>query len=246
VRVWDELGEAGPWSETAVFATGLFGEDDWQGDWISAPEPAAIDDQPVIEFGGARWIWAESERELDRIEPGGRFFRAYFELPADDPVARARFVMAADDNAMAYVNGLQAIRCKSPDKGWRADIEQKVRPGRNSIAIHANNAGRGPAGVVLRLVVTLQSGDEVTLETHGAWKSTAHASGDWKALDYDDSGWGAPRVLGEMGMAPWGTLAPPLDGPTQPAPSPLFRSEFQLEKPVRYALAHICGLGYHE
>lgn len=38
VRVWDETGRAGPWSEAARVVTGLVDADDWNGRWITHPD----------------------------------------------------------------------------------------------------------------------------------------------------------------------------------------------------------------
>lgn len=45
VRVWDEKGEAGPWSDAATIEMGLLSADDWRASWISGdydvPSPKA-------------------------------------------------------------------------------------------------------------------------------------------------------------------------------------------------------------
>ncbi|NOG54366.1 MAG: family 78 glycoside hydrolase catalytic domain [Planctomycetes bacterium] len=46
VRIWDQNGEVGPWSEPASFSIGLLEPDDWQAQWIADPTP-------VDEFGPA-------------------------------------------------------------------------------------------------------------------------------------------------------------------------------------------------
>ncbi len=38
VRVWDEAGQPGDWSEPAVFELGLLAAADWQARWIGRPE----------------------------------------------------------------------------------------------------------------------------------------------------------------------------------------------------------------
>lgn len=38
VRVWDETGRAGPWSEAARVVTGLVNANDWEGHWITHPD----------------------------------------------------------------------------------------------------------------------------------------------------------------------------------------------------------------
>lgn len=37
VRIWDEAGKAGPWSETAAFEMGLLRREDWSARWIDPP-----------------------------------------------------------------------------------------------------------------------------------------------------------------------------------------------------------------
>ena len=46
VRVWDEKGERGAWSEPARFHTGLFRPEDWTADWIAAPKE--IETAPLL------------------------------------------------------------------------------------------------------------------------------------------------------------------------------------------------------
>ncbi len=38
VRVWDQDGEASPWSEPAMWSMGLLEPEDWQGQWIAGEE----------------------------------------------------------------------------------------------------------------------------------------------------------------------------------------------------------------
>jgi alpha-L-rhamnosidase len=61
VRVWDQTGRAGPWSESARFVMGLLRPDDWQGDWIRYREAQDIEH-----------IWYRKGFELDKIPDGIR------------------------------------------------------------------------------------------------------------------------------------------------------------------------------
>jgi len=38
VKVWDNAGQASGWSKPGTFETGIFDADEWQADWIGAPE----------------------------------------------------------------------------------------------------------------------------------------------------------------------------------------------------------------
>lgn len=49
VQVWDDQGEASPWSDTAYWETGLLGAEDWSADWIT-PASGEIDPQASETF----------------------------------------------------------------------------------------------------------------------------------------------------------------------------------------------------
>jgi alpha-L-rhamnosidase len=48
VRVWDENGNASPWSEAAIFSVGLLENTDWSADYIGMPEDDGISESPML------------------------------------------------------------------------------------------------------------------------------------------------------------------------------------------------------
>ena len=40
--------------------------------------------------------------------------------------------------------------------------------------------------------------------TDGSWKCSPEAVDGWASPDFDDSGWGAPNIIGNNGIGPWG------------------------------------------
>ncbi|MFO1522943.1 MAG: hypothetical protein U1G05_13060 [Kiritimatiellia bacterium] len=90
------------------------------------------------------------------------------------------------------------------------------------IGIEAVNPIPSPAGLVGRLVVTLDQGPEISVPVDASWKCSDRSHEGWTAPNFDDSEWVAARELGAFGMAPWGRPAAP------PVGLPMFRRDFQV------------------
>ena len=87
-----------------------------------------------------------------------------------------------------------------------------------------------------------------------AGKPLASDQGCWWVVQVWDqadlpSGWSSPArwTMGLLGDHPWQAewLRAPEGGETS-GPLPLFRRELALDRPVKRALVHICGLGFYE
>ncbi len=81
VRLWDETGTPGTWSEEAAFEAGLLCESDWKGKWIGSPK------------GGT---------DIDRPIPAPLFRK---EIPISSPVVSARAHVCGLGYHELYVNG---------------------------------------------------------------------------------------------------------------------------------------------
>ncbi|MFP4501802.1 MAG: family 78 glycoside hydrolase catalytic domain, partial [Candidatus Hydrogenedentota bacterium] len=247
VRVWDAENKPGPWSSVARFTTGVFDTAaNWRAGWLAAPEQHPDTPLPRFEFGEGQWLWNAGDTPIEKLPAGHCFFRKTFTLPEDDPVVQARCVLIADDGGRLYLNDIQALNIKKGQHAYLIDVGAKLRPGKNILAAQVHNKSEGPGGIALRLVVTLESGKEVTLVSDDTWNAAPLAPGEWKALDYADSNWPVARTLGPVGVEPWGMPELPYDSTTQGAPSPVFRREFSIDKSVAQAIVHVSGLGYYE
>ena len=174
-----------------------------------------------------RWIWFPEGDSTKDAPVAARYFRRAFELPAGVTVRRARLAVGADDRFTAWVNGKEV----ASGGGWAApepiDVAAALRPGRNVVAIRAENAQApvqlNPAGLLAALEVEPEGGPAIRVGTDNQWRSSREERAGWRDPTFDDASWSSSRELGPPGMAPWGAIGaresfPPLclgqpDGP---------------------------------
>jgi alpha-L-rhamnosidase len=158
---------------------------------------------------------------------------------------RATFWVGVDNQFVLYANGKEM----GQGSGWQSatpvDVLSQLHTGDNSFAIAATNsdATGGPAGLLDRLRVEFASGDSITLDIDGSWKSSDKEADGWQAEHFDDRSWSGARVLGLSGIAPWGVTKA---GAGEPGPAPYLRKQFNLSKSVRRARAYVSALGVYQ
>ena len=234
LQVWDKDDKASGWSKPAHWGMGLLQAADWQAKWIRLNPPA---DAPV---DGCPWVWFPEENPGENAPAGKRYFRRVVALPVGATARSAILIATADNRMTVHVNGHKVGEAGAWESLHRFDVAPFFQPGDNVIAIEAENPVPSPAGLVGKLVVSLDNGSELSVAIDASWKSSARIDDGWDKQGFDDSGWAAARELGGFGMAPWGRPAASQLG------LPLFRREFKVEKPLRRAVLHVCGLGHHE
>ncbi len=238
VRAWDKDGNPSAWSKPASWTMSLLRPEDWQGKWIGGPFTSG---KPSLE--NASWIWTR-ERTTGLAAPGGtRYFRLKFDLPADARIQEAKALVAADNRFSLRVNGKSAGSGDSWSKIDVIDVAKLLRPGKNVAAISATNDGNAPndAGLIGAILVTLSDGKKLEIKLdHKTTYAIAQQPG-WDGVDFDDSAWRQVRVLGAIGIGSWGKPAVAVSSIL-----PIFRREFQIDKPVRKATVYVCGLGHYE
>jgi hypothetical protein len=234
VQVW--TGDAEAWSAPARWTMGIVPPDAWPAGWIGA----GAQDGEAPE--GAGWIWTPDEAEGLMHPPGTRYFRWKVKLPDASAVADGTVVMTADNGFVLYVNGRQAGSGGDWGRLERIDVARFLQAGDNVLALVVTNAGDRPseAGAVGRLAVTLGDGTRVSSTLDASVLTSAAGPAGWETSGFDDSGWKPARVLGPFGMQPWGRPSAPSEA------LPLLRRALNLSKPVRRAVVHLCGLGFHE
>ena len=258
VRVWDQDGKVSEWSEPATWSMGFLSHLQWQAKWLRYTKPFQRTVEPgspaeELKLTDASWIWTDEGNAAVEVPQGKRFFRRTIDVPSELRPRWAYLVISADDKFRLWLNGAKVSENAPEDYAWRrayeVELTEKLKPGRNVLAVDADNTQPGPAGLALKLVVELADGKRLSWISDDTWKATVKpAPGKpFFASDLDDSKWSASAVTGKVGMAPWGTPRTGANvGWSQKAPSPVFRKTFRVEKPVRRATAYICGLGYHE
>ncbi|MDE3067794.1 MAG: family 78 glycoside hydrolase catalytic domain [Verrucomicrobiota bacterium] len=240
VRVWDRGGKESAWSSPAEWSMGLLEPADWHAKWIG------LDGVTVTNYlTGARWIWFPEGEPEKSAPPGERYFRRVVVIPSDREIQRASFVYAGDNECRGWLNGR--------DLGARAgyhsvkynDVTYRLQPGTNVIALTGDNKGTNanPAGVVGLLTVKFAHGPPLLVPTDGRWEASDHNPTNWNTPDFEDSAWTSAKVLGPVGMAPWGNVRIP---ESRRQPARWLRKGFSIGKKIQRATVSFCGLGWSE
>jgi alpha-L-rhamnosidase len=168
----------------------------------------------------AQWIGGRAPNVEPRLEGcarigGGAAFRHTFTVPLGARILDSR----VRGSGFASLNGAR---------------DGQVRTGRNVLAVESTEP------IVVRLQVTFADREPLLVETDDSWLCAATPTGDWTALEYDDSGWTRGERVGHYGDPPWGR------DPATERPAALLRTEFQLSKPIQQARLCASALGVYE
>jgi alpha-L-rhamnosidase len=239
VRIWGRGGVPTAWSEPARWSMGLLDADDWRATWIGLD--AEIPKRFVQD---TNWIWHPDDGPVEALPGGKRFFRRSFEIPADRPIANVVLRITADDACTIFLDGREIGTRSGGQATKEMDLTYRMRPGRHVLAVMAENKkASGPAGLIARLHVDFATGEQLVVRADDSWKATAEESPGWQQPDFDDSAWRPARVLGPVGMPPWG---PVRRAEERRRAARYLRREFDVTKPVRRAVVSVCGLGLSE
>jgi alpha-L-rhamnosidase len=240
VRAWTAKSGATEWSRPARWSMGVLKPEHWQAQWIGRDEP-----QRDEKLAGTNWIWFPEEDPAVGAPPGVRYFRRTFEVPADRVVKRVVCRIAGDDKCVIYLDGREVARQVGHQTAKEVDLTDRATAGRHVLGMEGTNAGESPnpASMTLWMKIEFDSGEPLFVVTDDAWKCAKEAPADWYAAEFDDSDWGAVKVIGPVGIEPWGAVA--CSGDRRLAARQL-RKEFVVDKPIRRAVAYVCGLGSSE
>ena len=154
--------------------------------------------------------------------PSRRAVRKSFDIPADATVKQAALALTADDRCTLWLNGEQL----ATNYDWRTlkrldNIESKLKPGRNVLAIRAENVKadvpKNPAGLICGLSITLKQGDPIEIKSDTTWRANREEPANWQQPAFDDAAWSQAKLAARYGGGPWGKIA--AAGPTD-TPSP--------------------------
>jgi hypothetical protein len=200
-----------PGSTHVALGKKLFERFAWQK-FEPHPEWAAYDKGPTAEASPTwkSWIWFEQGSTVD-APIARRRFRKTFDV-SDGKIASAVIHLGVDNQCVAYVNGQKV----GEQNGWepprRFDIAPLLKPGRNVLAIEAENVlsptvTKNPAGLICAGEVHYMDGTSTSLASDESWKASDALAGDtWKATDFAGEGWSAAKVAAKYGQGPWGAL----------------------------------------
>jgi putative heme-binding domain-containing protein len=148
------------------------------------------------------WIWAAKANENQTVG-----FRGTFELPQDlSNVASASLWLTCDNEVQALVNGRNGPKNTIWQVPVTGNIRKALQPGKNVVALLARNQN-ADAGLLAKLQVKFKDGKTVDLVTGGeSFRYSEALPNDWHAVNFDDSKWSKPRVIGKYGIGPWDQL----------------------------------------
>jgi hypothetical protein len=197
---------------------------DWQAQWIG---PAA---QPSLDLNGASWIW--NNESIRRTKSDIRLFRREVTLPATQKISSAMALFSADNHYRLTING-KVLGGSSDWQNPRAiDVTTALRPGPNSILVHAkNNLDDGPsqaAGLIGKMLIAYEDGSSQTIVTNA----------DWQSITSPNSLLSKPvLVIGAHGIPPWGEVKTNAHATTNLWTC--YRKQFSLAQKPTQALARI-------
>lgn len=151
-----------------------------------------------------KWIWYPEETnpaEDAPVEP--RYFVKIIDI--DSAVVSAEMEIAVDNTYKLYVNGGNPVE---EGDNWQVanefSIANKLKKGKNVIAIEATNQG-GPAGLILKGKIVLKTGKrETVFVSDSTWMTSKELTEGWIDGKLDKS-WVKALEIGELGIPPWNT-----------------------------------------
>ena len=179
--------------------------------WRGKPKESRAAPAPQSEpLDGAKWIWFDEGNPSVTAPVAQRYFRRVLVLPDKAQVESATASLTADNTFELWVNGRSAGKGDNFREVAEFEIGARLKPGTNILAVAAENGGDAPnpAGLIAALEIRLRGGEKIHLHTDREWHAATSAAGKWKTDIDAGADWTAARELGDMGMSPWGQVAP--------------------------------------
>jgi len=213
VRTWDKDDNAGPYSHTAFFDTGLFTGSKWSG---------------------AKWIKRDTTDADDYT-----YFRKIIALPNKN-IRRAIVYVTAGHNYELYINGNligKGLAYHYPQYHYynAYDVSSDLIPNSDNVfacLTHWFGAGqgrpKGSRGFLMKAVIEYTDSTSTIIGTDGTWKqiqAEAWSTGqrqrngegvgyiekidagkiipNWNSLDFEDSSWPAAVEIGDPPVSSW-------------------------------------------
>lgn len=224
----------------SVFSTGILDEKEWTGDWIGASGQPETD----INLTGAKWIWKRGGAAFSASKAGKQYYRFDFTPAAGKTVESFEIAYTIDDKGELYLNGTKVSEISLWSDGRFYAGTELIKQGVNTIAICAENATVGYAGVVAKLRISYTDGSADTYVSDSSWKLSEKEVSGWTETDFDDSSWQSPDQAESFGVSPWGTGVALRADASRAAV--VLREEFTVDKSVKEAFVYICGLGFFD
>jgi hypothetical protein len=208
---WDDAMNL-PGSGQLGLGKKLFEKYEWQK-FAPHPEWATYAEVTSVNPKWANWIWAPEGDPAKDAPVAKRYFRKTFDLPPGKNSPKGKLWISADDRFTAYVNGQRIAEHAGTGTVSTSDISSKLKPGKNILAIEAENlkapVAANPAGLLANAQIQTAGGKSVVIDSDTSWRTSKEQPTDnkWTSPDFNDSAWMPAMELGQYGCSPWGTFA---------------------------------------
>ena len=159
---------------------------------------------PLPSLDKASWIWRAPNDDICQ-------FRIAFTL--EESPAAASILITADNGYELYINGAAVgYDIGAGGEVWSSvqgyDITRRLARGRNVIGVRGTDLG-GIRGLVAAARIDVKGRPPLEIVTDSSWRVAAQGDPvDYSHPEFvEGNQWTKARVLGKMGMAPWGKLA---------------------------------------
>lgn len=174
------------------------------GEKPAAPKAAPAQPAVLAPFDKASWIWSAGADDTIYLRKV---------LILEEAPTAAHILITADNGYNLFING-SSIGSKLGMEAeiWqsveRFDLKPQLAMGRNILGICGMDLGP-PAGVVAALRLEFKQHPPLELVTDASWRvSTKADPAKFAHPDYiEGADWQNARVIGPMGVGPWGSLA---------------------------------------
>jgi len=159
-----------------------------------------------LSLAASSWIWHADEDGATSAAAGTKYFRRVIQVDTTT-LSAARMLVSADNSYTLWINGKevhQGSDWKTPDE---VSIKEYLKQGDNVIALSVNNSEASAAGLIAALRLQGKDGKAQTVCTDGSWLAGTSEVAGWRDDVKAPDGWKATRVMGPVGMAPWGLSA---------------------------------------
>ena len=242
VRVWSDEKTVSSWSKPAKWSMGALAPGDFgAATWIG------LDRENVTSvLSDTSWIWFPEGDATKAAPIETNWFRKEITIPADRKIKRALFQYTGDNECRGWLGEFDlGARNNFKTVKWN-DITTRVESGKTYVfGLVGRNEGtnENPAGVVGSLTIEFITGEPLVIRTDEDWKVSKSLVNGWNKVGFDDSKWVAAKVLGPVGMEPWGETRTAED---RRFPARWLRKEFAVEKKIKRATVSYSGLGSSE
>jgi alpha-L-rhamnosidase len=241
VRVWDKDGTVSDWSEPAQWTMGLLAPEDWgNAQWVGKDGVVA-----KAYLAHTSWIWSHVGKPEESAPAGTNYFRRVVTIPAGRIVKNAVFQYTGDNLGRGWLGHFDLGARDKFNTVKFNDITTRLDPGQTYVfgltGYHKTNGT--PAGVVGLLEIEFVEGPPMIIPTDERWKVSDHEVSGWLDANFDDSGWAAARVIGPVGMEPWGAVS---SAESRLLAARYLRKEFPVQKKIARATVSLSGLGLSE